>query len=176
MELSNRLYPTRSLAAKNAQRAGHANFMTVRLPGGWRWASMPVQSPAHDMLGKDYVAWVETHHIDEGRAPGYRGVVVVTCGEDEIPHEDKIADFEFQPITAEAWDLSVAVQKRQAAHASTESRAKSDVASPTKLVWQIADSMPGADRKDVVEACVAAGVNKATASTQYYRWQKAKSE
>lgn len=176
MQISDRLYPTRSLAAKNAGRQGHPNFMTLRMPGGWRWASMPTPSPATELTSRDYVAWVETHHIDEGRQSGYRGVVIVTCAEEEIPTEDKELGFEFQPITAEAWDLREAVQRRQSNNATTESRAKSDVASPTKLVWQIADSMPDADRKAVVEACVAAGVNKATASTQYYRWQKAKSE
>lgn len=43
---------------------------------------------------------------------------------------------------------------------------------PTKLVWDIADKMPGAKRKEVVEACVAAGIAYGTARTQYQHWFK----
>lgn len=43
----------------------------------------------------------------------------------------------------------------------------------TARVWQIASSMPGADRKAVIDACVAQGINAATASTQYGKWKKA---
>ena len=40
-------------------------------------------------------------------------------------------------------------------------------------VWAMADSMPGAERKDVIDKCVADGINKATASTQYQKWRVA---
>lgn len=43
---------------------------------------------------------------------------------------------------------------------------------PTKLVWDIADKMPGAKRKEVIEACVAAGIAYGTARTQYQHWFK----
>jgi len=43
---------------------------------------------------------------------------------------------------------------------------------PTKKVWHIADSMPGAKRKEVIEACVAAGIAYGTARTQYQHWFK----
>lgn len=41
---------------------------------------------------------------------------------------------------------------------------------PTKRVWTIADSMPGAKRKEVIEACRQAGVAFGTARTQYQKW------
>jgi hypothetical protein len=44
----------------------------------------------------------------------------------------------------------------------------------TKRVWEIADSMPGAARSAVVAACVAEGINKNTAGTQYAHWAKAR--
>lgn len=44
----------------------------------------------------------------------------------------------------------------------------------TAKVWQIADSMPGADRKAIINACVAAGINESTAGTQYSKWRKAR--
>jgi hypothetical protein len=44
----------------------------------------------------------------------------------------------------------------------------------TKRVWAIADSMPGATRKEVVEACRKAGIAFGTARTQYQKWYSAK--
>jgi len=41
-------------------------------------------------------------------------------------------------------------------------------------VWAIADSMPNRPRKEVVEACIAAGVNPGTARTQFQSWSVAK--
>lgn len=41
---------------------------------------------------------------------------------------------------------------------------------PTKKVWTIADSMPGASRKDVIAACEAAGIGPGTSRTQYQAW------
>lgn len=50
----------------------------------------------------------------------------------------------------------------------------------TARVWAIADEITEKlggtiDRAKIIEACVAAGINKATASTQYSKWKKAKS-
>lgn len=47
---------------------------------------------------------------------------------------------------------------------------------PTKKVWAVADSMPGAKRKDVIEACVAQGIAYGTARTQYQHWFKCKAD
>jgi hypothetical protein len=48
----------------------------------------------------------------------------------------------------------------------------------TGKVWLIADeffSKTGAiDRKGIIDACVAAGINQATANTQYAKWKKSK--
>ncbi len=43
---------------------------------------------------------------------------------------------------------------------------------PTKKVWAIADSMPGAKRKEVIEECVRQGIAYGTARTQYQHWFK----
>lgn len=37
-------------------------------------------------------------------------------------------------------------------------------------VWEIADKMEGARRKEVVAACVAKGIPEGTAKTQYQHW------
>lgn len=49
----------------------------------------------------------------------------------------------------------------------------STVAGATKRVWTIAESMPGAARKEVIAACREAGIAFGTARTQYQKWYKA---
>ena len=61
----------------------------------------------------------------------------------------------------------------------TAPKAAKKITAPTKAgpvakVWEIADRMKGAERKDVLAACAKAGINPATAATQFYRWKKAK--
>lgn len=43
----------------------------------------------------------------------------------------------------------------------------------TARVWAIADTVEGGDRKAIIDACVAEGINPATAATQYSKWKKA---
>lgn len=47
---------------------------------------------------------------------------------------------------------------------------KSTVERPCHLVWELAESMPGARRKDVIAAAVEKGVAFYTARTQYQQW------
>lgn len=44
---------------------------------------------------------------------------------------------------------------------------------PTKRVWDIADSMPKASRKEVMAECVRQGIAYGTSRTQYQAWFKA---
>ena len=47
----------------------------------------------------------------------------------------------------------------------------------TGKVWLIADRVygqSGLDRKAIIDACIAEGINPATAGTQYSKWKKAK--
>lgn len=175
-EVANRYYSTRSQAAAGAKRAGHEHFQTFKQPQGWKWASMPVPSPAFGYAhGKDFIAWIETHHIDEGRTNGYKGVIIVTVTKEELP-TDIPADIEVQPVTPSLWANPADTSQQGAASGGAGRsgvREKSDAKSPVKIVWETADEMKGADRKLVIAACVDKGVNKATASTQYYRWAKA---
>ena len=68
-------------------------------------------------------------------------------------------------------------QKKTAPKAAKSAAKK--ITAPTKdgpvaKVWEIADRMKGAERKDVLAACAKVGINPATAATQFYRWKKAK--
>lgn len=55
----------------------------------------------------------------------------------------------------------------------TQIRRRSIVAGPCNKVWDIASRMPGARRKDVVQAAVDAGIAFYTARTQYQAWHAA---
>ena len=46
--------------------------------------------------------------------------------------------------------------------------------SKSRKVWNIADSMPDASRKEVIEVCTQQQLNWHTASTQYNRWKNAR--
>lgn len=52
-------------------------------------------------------------------------------------------------------------------------RRHSEIEGPCKRVWAIADSMPGAQRKDVLAACDLEGIAFYTARTQYQSWKHA---
>jgi len=72
------------------------------------------------------------------------------------------------PATAEEYNTqSLDGKEGPRAH-----RERSAVKSPVQLVHSICNEMVGAERKDIVAACVAQGVNPNTAKTQYYHWRK----
>lgn len=143
---------------------------------------MTGDSPAKEWAkDKDFVHHVESDWNDQGRSPGYTGVLVVSCTLDEITAaeraEIKALGFRIEPLTPELFGKGGegSTQAKSPSTSTTGQRAKSDAESPVKVVWRIADEMKGQDRKVIVEACVAAGVNKSTAMTQFYKWQKAQS-
>jgi hypothetical protein len=51
-------------------------------------------------------------------------------------------------------------------------RNKSATESPVAKVHGICDKMKGAQRDEIIAACVAEGINVSTAKTQYYAWRK----
>ncbi len=69
---------------------------------------------------------------------------------------------------------------KAAAPAVTEApvreRKHSTTPKPTKKVWDVADSMPGATRQEVLHACKRRGITYNTASTQYYHWCQLQAE
>lgn len=184
------VFATRGQCLRKARREGVKAFRSVRIGNqGYRLVTMPDNNPALDPAiafaeACDWVSHVEVQSIDEGRQPGTRVVLVVTCFKEEIP--DAIPPgVDLEPITPSLWlGDKEAFEHRSREHKATAAgpRAKSDVESPTKLVWKIADEYaatlnPGeeigkAGRALVIERCIEQGVNKATAQTQYYRWAK----
>lgn len=180
------LYATRSQVARHAKRNSIAAFWSVRVGNqGWKLVEMATQVPAAALeyaAKQDFVNHVEMLHVDEGRQPGYRPVLIVTCLRDELPAD---VPFDVEPITPSMWEKPDGFEHRAKSSPTggpSGTRAKSDVESPTKLVWKIADelcsdaaTMDKELRNKIIDACVAAGVNKSTAQTQIYRWAKSKS-
>lgn len=178
---------SRSQAAVAAQRvtAPGEGFYTFDMPGAnstpggriWKYLTHRHTSPEAEAWAKsrDYVNHVECAPVDGFRTSAVTPVLVITCTLEEVPEADqaevKTLGFRFEPITPSLFKPERdEVEKEPGAP-----RERSAVESPTKLVWEIADSMPGAAREQVIAACVERGVHKATASTQFYRWQKSKS-
>lgn len=67
-------------------------------------------------------------------------------------------------------------QREEAPTRVVKERNASTIEKPTRKVWEIADSMPGAKRKDIIAACVAQGIAFFTARTQYQKWMQASRE
>lgn len=175
---------TRSQAAKAAKKTGAPCFLTRRDPTHRPyWMFKVVSGPSAGPDAKewasfrDYVAWVEVAFRDGGRIPGYDSVLVITCTPDEIPAEDREMiegnGWRIDPITPELFAPDKPSTNATRAPSNRATGEKSSVESPTKLVWEIAGTMPDAGKVAIIEACMARGITKATAQTQYYKWAKA---
>lgn len=182
------MFATRSQAAHKAKRESIKSFWTPRIGNeGYRLVRMN-DHPGIDAAiayaeGCDWISHVETKHIDEGRTPGLKLVFIVTCFKDEIPTDELMEGVELEPLTESLWgdDKEAFEHRSRPSSTSSTPRAKSEVESPTKLVWKIADesgiaalTMSKEQRGELIERCVEAGINKSTAQTQLYRWAKAR--
>lgn len=162
-------YLTRSGAARAAQKKGWKSFTCFfdKKVNAWYNREVLLTNPAVEWFEEtkpDFVHHVEMNLYDSILVP----VLVVTCRQEEIRADEVPAGFKIEPLTRDLWqDISDSVSS------STGTRAKSEIESPVKVVWRLAEEMKGADRKAVIQACVEAGVNKSTASTQYYKWSVA---
>ena len=74
------------------------------------------------------------------------------------------------------WENKTALinPKAPAVPTGVKARKFSTVVSPCKLVWDIAGTMEGSPRKDIIAACQEAGVAFYTARTQYQKYTEAK--
>ena len=158
-------YLNRAAAVAAAVKAGGTAFMThfdLKV-SAWYVRGVDLALPA-EVLAFAERDWV--HHVEWTLTEGGRLVpcVVVTCAIDDTRMLEVPKDVALQPIDADLW---------RDASAPSPVRPRSTVESPVKVVWRVAGEMIGAARKDVIAACVALGVDKSTASTQFYKWGKA---
>lgn len=162
----------RSDAMHYARKQGWKTFRTVYDAKDDVWKAGYEQgiSPAEEWAqGKDFVAWTETTW-DEGVK---RGVLIVSCTEEELADENIPEDFVVEPQTPELWAHE---KPKRGGSTSTKTphgeRERSTVVNPTRLVWRIADEMVGKERKEIIARCIAEGIHPSTASTQYAKWRK----
>lgn len=154
-------YLTRTAAVAAARKTGATSYMTTfdRHVNAWYVRGVDLALPAEALAleALPFVHHVEWALVNSNLTP----CAVVTCALANVT--DIPAGVHVEPINTEVW----------ATPAATYQRPKSSVASPVKFVWATADAMKGATRAEVIAACVAAGVDKSTAATQFYKWGKA---
>ena len=72
------------------------------------------------------------------------------------------------------WSVETRKEIKQSSNGSIPKLNKSEIERPCDRVWAIADEMKGSRRKNVIAACVAAGIAYYTARTQYQQWKQTK--
>lgn len=88
-----------------------------------------------------------------------------------------IEEFDEDELERFADEQRAAERKANASMGLPEAKPRfSSCVRPTKKVWDIADCMAKASRKEVMEECVRQGVAYGTARTQYQAWFKASQE
>lgn len=125
----------------SAQRAAKRQF-------GGEW-----QTQAEVMLATDSGAWV---------------IIPKTQAEEPKQHLSLAEALEESGESLA--DLIEVAPEPKAQKAKPEGWRLSSTEKPTKKVWAIADSMPGATRKEVIAACEVAGIGAGTSRTQYQAW------
>lgn len=170
-------YATRSLAAHHAmKKQAYAFRCFMNDDGTWSYReelqTKPLQEAYNFAKKKDYV-----HHVEiENGNP----ILIVTCLKEELASEKIV--FEMEPITPSLWDshrneISHVYGRKQATPRLRQDgtiKNSSSVASPTKLVWEIAEANQNLPRGDVIRMCIEAGVNEGTAKTQFQKWKRSK--
>lgn len=97
-------------------------------------------------------------------------VATVEVGGEQEQGREQVADNSprIEELRAERDQLAARLGEANAElRTLTGSPTPNTVESPVAVCREVFEDMPGAPRKDVVAACVARGVNKATAQTQY---------
>ncbi len=79
-------------------------------------------------------------------------------------------------VPAELLETQTEMDLAVAEEVVTQEKAKSEIKNPVKAVWEIADKMWGQRRKDIIAACVEAGIAYNTARTQYQAYHSIKSK
>ncbi len=134
---------------------------------------------AKQQFGSDAIEGQHFELVTVGEQFAFRALVSTVA--EETPAAEAVApEQEAAPSVddaeAEAGQPAPASDDEAMPAPATDSkpRNKSTVASPVRQVWAIADSMPGAKRKDIVAACVEQGIAFFTARTQYQKWNQAR--
>ncbi len=136
---------------------------------------------AKQQFGSDAIEGQHYELVTVGEQFAFRSLVSTVAEETPAAEvataEPEAPESAIDPVgQAEAGQPAPASDDEATATPATDSkpRNKSTVASPVRQVWAIADSLPGAKRKDIVAACVEQGIAFFTARTQYQKWNQGK--
>lgn len=128
-------------------------------------ANQPAEDASHPVKPWGYEIHGLTHcpncgiHLDNGIGEHLQDVNGKHIKHEKYQFECLACGTEFGPEIEPTADKKP-TKKIEITHKSTVDR-------PCGRVWDIADSMPGAKRKDILQACVDAGIAYYTARTQY---------
>lgn len=177
-------YTTKSNALRAAKSAGFTKEQVeiCNYEGGFTWievAQAPAPAPVElkdvtvAMIGSPVVGDVHDYHCPHCHIHLSNGVGTHE-GEVNGKHVVFTKEFEYWCMACEG-EFGPAIAKAKTKPAKAESakveiKNESTTDRPCKSVWAIADSMPGARRKEVLAACVEKGIAYNTARTQYQQW------
>lgn len=106
----------------------------------------------------------------------------VLCSESEEPVKNVPISIKVSELPIGAAAIVTTTSENRVVGGTTPSTrlTKSTIPDPSKAVWHIADQMftanPATARKDVIKACVEAGIAYFTARTQFQQWSQARRE
>jgi len=146
-----KLYSVKSSATRAAKAAGLTQYEIVEQDGRFGFRPVKAKKAKHDVPNESEALEQYERELDEAQNP--ESV--------EVPAK-------LVPAKKPAARSKRAPAKKAAPHVASAST----IESPVRRVWEIADSMPDAKRKDVVDACIAQGINFFTARTQYQKWRQ----
>ncbi len=148
-----KLYSVKSSAVRAAKAAGLKQYEIIEQDGQFGFRSVKTQRAKRTQMNEGEALEQYERELDEAQNP--ESV--------EVPEK----------LVSKTKKKPAAKSKRAPAKKVAPTVASvSTIESPVRRVWEIADSMPDAKRKDVVDACVAQGINFFTARTQYQKWRQ----
>ena len=113
--------------------------------------------------------WVIQLYPGRADLSAYRGVAEIMDGSNRLPVEGKVR----RVGSGTGATKREPGQGKGSAPGGQGGPSSAPSKGATAKVWEIADRV-GPDRKAIIDACIAEGINQATAATQYSKWKKAR--
>lgn len=145
-----KLYSVKSSAVRAAKAAGLTQYEIIEQDGQFGFRPVKAKKAKRNVPNESEALEQYERELDEAQNPE----TVET------------------PAKAKAKKPAAKSKRAPAKKAAPTVASASTIESPVRRVWEIADSMPDAKRKDVVDACIAQGINFFTARTQYQKWRQ----
>lgn len=165
-------YACRADAAIAADHAGAVAFSCIQDDKlTWHWRHEPYTERVRFAL--DWAKKHEfVHHIE---CHAGEPIAVVRCVRADIPKVD--LPLRVAPLDPAMWHYSetkLAMQRAPAKTAKgTSIPRRTSIPGAVGKAWQIFDDNADMPRSDLIDMCVAAGVNINTAKAQHHRWKVA---